>query len=150
MHKWVLTISIRLEIFMTYISSYYIMKFIFVPRAFFFFWELLELCRKEVKREKVNEGEREASVPATFIHDPFQGRGSSFPDWQSGTSHHSKMKPHSIKVKVTHFIYGKGGQILWGVKCYFSILRNGNRDDAVSSYRLTKNDTVFHLFYKPI
>ena len=119
-------------------------------QSIFFFWELLELCRKEVKREKVNEGEREASVPATFIHDPYQGRGSSFPDWQSGTSHHSKMKPHSIKVKVTHFIYGKGGQILWGVKCYFSILRNGNRDDAVSSYRLTKNDTVFHLFYKPI
>lgn len=113
-----------LHFFVSYYEVY-----IFIPRAFFFFflslfWELWELCGKEV-------------LP--LIYDPFHGRAFSFQDWQSGTLHHSKMKPRSIKARMRHFRHGKSRPKSLRYKIHFSILSNGNRDEAVFSYQLTKN-----------
>lgn len=87
---------------------------------FFFFWELLELCGKEVKQEKVNEGEHKGphSYHLSFTSHCREGTLPSRTDSQPDTLHHSKMMPQLIQVRMRHFIYGKGGQTLWSVNVF--------------------------------
>lgn len=110
------------------------------------FWELLELCGKWWSRRREMRAWAKGHAPATFHSQPASGKAFPFWDWQSAPCITQKWSDIQLQQEWDISYMAKETNSL---RCtmYFSILGNGTRDEAVSSYQLTKNCIILHLFY---
>lgn len=119
------------------------------PEHFFVVVESYWNCVEKRWSKKRLMGVRvKACVPATVHSWPILRPGLLLLGL-TGTLHHSKMKPHPIKVttETFHLWQRTPNPLRCKLYVYSSILSNGNTDDAVSSYQPAQNGTIFHPFY---